>query len=311
MSASARCSLRGATIRLKVAATMWVVLLGFTSATLRRSQGEDEGRRSETKSPAEAKWTPLADAVAKFNEKAEPSRVQAPYSTRPVLLPILRTPPLTPEGHPTQLTVDEVIDAIRGWDRQKKHVDDKTYLIYRRIAETRSLPPGAELSGGAPQWFRYGKEDKHEYWVWWIDLSVTTDERTGYGFRIRDQRLGRRVAMLPRTGRSWLIEPRELKREGWFGEQICHVEQDQDGVWDFIVAYSGQPKNEVVSVELVVLDETGEIRTSIPLRGLGALDGVVMVRARFDPRKFPNARYSCFAVECQVGASTASGAVAP
>ena len=44
------------------------------------------------------------------------------------------------------LTEDEVVAAIRGWDREEEPVTDDVYQAYQAIAETRKLPEGATLN---------------------------------------------------------------------------------------------------------------------------------------------------------------------
>ena len=82
-----------------------------------------------------------------------------------------------------KLTEDEVVAAIRAWIiRKKEDVDDDTVAIYKKIAETRTLPKGAELV------FTTGwVTDELNFKVWWINLEIATGENRGYGLRIRER----------------------------------------------------------------------------------------------------------------------------
>ncbi len=78
------------------------------------------------------------------------------------------------------LTVEEVVAAIRSWDRVQQPVDDQTLVIFQEIADTKELPEGARLSSTSA-W----QTPEFRYQVWWIDLTVMTGERTGYTYRLR------------------------------------------------------------------------------------------------------------------------------
>ena len=80
------------------------------------------------------------------------------------------------------LTSDEVVAAIRGWDRASVPIDDEKFALFEQIAATGQLPPGAKLSSNT-NWVTRG----FNYQVWWIDLDVMTDVNQGYTFRIRSR----------------------------------------------------------------------------------------------------------------------------
>ncbi len=87
------------------------------------------------------------------------------------------------------LTEEEMIAAIRGWvPENTPGVTDEIYDKFQEIAESRSLPDGADLSF-CSGWTGYRG---YSFNVWWIDLSINTGENTGYTFRIRDQKLSSR-----------------------------------------------------------------------------------------------------------------------
>jgi hypothetical protein len=81
------------------------------------------------------------------------------------------------------LTEDEVVAALRGWDRKQMEVDDPTYAIFQKIADSRNLPRSAKLR------FTTGWEyNGYDFTVWWVDLDVAKDGG-GYTFRIRDRKI--------------------------------------------------------------------------------------------------------------------------
>jgi hypothetical protein len=111
-----------------------------------------------------AKTVTLAEAVKEFNQRAgsdETGKAQPP------------------------LTEDEVVAAIRGWIREQLPAPDDVYGVYQTIAGTKKLPEGAKLTF-TTKWSGF---NKHEFDVWWVDLHITLGLGTGYGFRIRDQKL--------------------------------------------------------------------------------------------------------------------------
>lgn len=87
------------------------------------------------------------------------------------------------------LTEAEVVAAIRGWiPKTTPGVTDEVFEQFQEIAESETLPDGAELSF-CPGWRGYRG---FHFTVWWIDLSIKTGEKTGYTFRIRDQKIASR-----------------------------------------------------------------------------------------------------------------------
>jgi hypothetical protein len=105
-----------------------------------------------------------ADVVKEFNQRAQQNA--------------------TGKDQP-DLTEDEVVAAIRGWIREKVPATDEVYKVYQGVADTKTLPAGAKLTFTT----RLTGLNKHDFDVWWVDLSVMTGANTGYTFRLRDRML--------------------------------------------------------------------------------------------------------------------------
>jgi hypothetical protein len=87
------------------------------------------------------------------------------------------------------LTEEEVVAAIRGWiPEHTPGVTTEIYDEFQRIAESGWLPEGARLSV-IDGWRGYRG---FVFEVWWIDLTISTGESTGYTFRIRDHKISSR-----------------------------------------------------------------------------------------------------------------------
>ncbi|HEY7331192.1 MAG TPA: hypothetical protein VH592_26390, partial [Gemmataceae bacterium] len=176
---------------------------------------------------------PLSEAVEKLNRKTDNG-----YFDRD----IVRQPPLDKDRRPKAVTVEEVVSAIKGWDRMKVPVADSTYRIFQRIADSKILPPGASLSF-QDHWKHPGGTDKYEYRIWRIQLDVMTGKNTGYGFVIREeQRLDHRIALLPAPGYSWLERPLPAKPRGgyWGGLFVVAFEEDKDAAFLITAAWSNR-----------------------------------------------------------------------
>ncbi len=78
------------------------------------------------------------------------------------------------------LTADEVVAAIRSWDRTSIPIDDEKFALFEQIAETGHLPIGTTISH-TTGWVTRG----FHYQVWWIDVNIPTDVNQGITFRIR------------------------------------------------------------------------------------------------------------------------------
>ncbi len=120
-------------------------------------KGTNVLRATEASTDSEA--VPLAEAVAAFNRS---DSMNQPGENEP------------------PLTVDEVVAAIRTWDRRRHPVDDEVYELIKEIAESRTMPPNA--------WFRsirrIGMLDLHT-----VDLGMTLADKSGFVFRIRDRKI--------------------------------------------------------------------------------------------------------------------------
>jgi hypothetical protein len=109
------------------------------------------------------KGVPLLEAVEMFNSRADEDPIGA-----------LQEP----------LTTDEVVAAIRLWDRKRSRIEDATWNVFLRIADERIMPDNASL--------KFISECKncngYDCDVWWIDLQVGEGAR-GYSYRIRDRKI--------------------------------------------------------------------------------------------------------------------------
>jgi hypothetical protein len=189
---------------------------------------------------------PLREAVEELNRKTDDG-----YFDRA----ILRQPPLGKDRRPKAVTVDEVVSAIRDWDRKRNPVADSTYRIFQQIADSKTLPPRARLYF-RDEWNCPGDNDKYEYRVWRIQLDVMTGKNTGYGFGIREERLDRRIALLPAPGYSWLEGPLPANSSGGYstGLVVVAFEDDKDAAFLITVAWS---KKRVHDMRVVAFDSDG------------------------------------------------------
>jgi uncharacterized protein (TIGR03067 family) len=108
----------------------------------------------------DGKTQTLLDAVKEFNQRARWNE------TEPAL------------------TEDEVVAAIRGWNREQHPATDKVYKTYQTIADTKKLPAEATLT-----YTTKCTGNRLEFDVWWVDLNIKTGVDSGYTFRIRDRKL--------------------------------------------------------------------------------------------------------------------------
>jgi len=89
-----------------------------------------------------------------------------------------------PDANP--LTSDEVIAAIRSWNRTEMPVSDEVLAVYQRVVKKRILPRGMYLS-------RIGilQDSEYRYEVDWKDLTLTSlpegtkDPAIGFGYNYR------------------------------------------------------------------------------------------------------------------------------
>jgi hypothetical protein len=132
----------------------WVMPVAPVIALIAYSVAGEEKRKASM----------LADAVQEFNRRAQKDA--------------------TGKGQPA-LTEDEVVAAIRLWNRKQVPSTDEVYKVYQTIAGTKKLPESARL-----RFTTKCTASKYEFDVWWIDLDIKTGAKTGYTFRIRDRKLG-------------------------------------------------------------------------------------------------------------------------
>jgi hypothetical protein len=104
----------------------------------------------------------LADAVEIFNAGAKSDRIG--------------------KDQPA-LTENEVVAAIRGWDRKiRPPASDAVYNAFQKIADKGRIPKNAKL-----RWTTAASDGLHRSDVWRIDLDLVTGEKSGYTFRVRDR----------------------------------------------------------------------------------------------------------------------------
>jgi len=85
----------------------------------------------------------------------------------------------------TPLTEPEVIAVIRAAERPKDTaVTDKLFDAFKKIAETKQLPPGAELEAVGGIW---DPGTSFVYDVWWVRVRMPKESGGTYGFAIRER----------------------------------------------------------------------------------------------------------------------------
>ena len=107
---------------------------------------------------------PLADAIKAFNEKAAEHPIGKDQ------------PPLTEE---------EAIAAIRAWERPKSKdpVSDEMYEAFKKIAETRTLPPNASFETETG----YQPRGAFVFDIWSVRIRMFRPDRSSYGFELRNR----------------------------------------------------------------------------------------------------------------------------
>ena len=139
---------------------------------------------------------PLADAIKAFNEKTAADPIGKDQ------------PPLTEE---------EAIAAIRAWERpnSKSPVSDEMYEAFKKIAETRTLPPNASFetetrSEPVPGAFVFD--------IWSVRIRMFRPDRSSYGFElrkrfIRSRTLEEELAHVQKRLQQFLAEEREREEK--------------------------------------------------------------------------------------------------
>lgn len=98
-----------------------------------------------------ASGVPLAQAVEEFNRRASGDAVGR------------LQPPLKAE---------EVVAAIRGWDKTEAHMGVPVFAVFQKIAKTETMPKGSYIRF-IPGLIAVNGFDVD---VWWIDLQVGLDK---------------------------------------------------------------------------------------------------------------------------------------
>jgi RNA polymerase sigma factor (sigma-70 family) len=85
----------------------------------------------------------------------------------------------------TPITEPEVIAAIRAAKRpEDSAVTDKLFDAFKKIAETKQMPPGAELQAVGGVW---DPGTAFVYDVWWVRLQMPKEANGTYSFVIRER----------------------------------------------------------------------------------------------------------------------------
>ncbi len=168
------------------------------------AQESKPGVLAPTAKPDDSKGVSLAEAVKQFNAEAAKDRFGKSQ------------PPLTE---------NEVLTAIRGWDRSSTPASDDVFATYQTIAETGQLPAGSKLRF-TTRW----TTDRLDFDVWWIDLDVETGPKQGYTFRIRDRKLASRP-LADNLVAEHAETPVDSKKSADPGETDSDLEKRLVGTW--------------------------------------------------------------------------------
>ncbi len=269
--------------RLSATATILVAgfVLGFLPLSIVHRAAADEpahaqanGAETGDKSaPGPETQTSLDDAIADVNQRLanDLARLLAD-SDDPQRLKAAMKP----------LSVDDVIAAIRHWDREEFPVEDATYRIYENIADTQMLPPRYSFEV-RDQWYRLGDDDCR---LSRIMLDVMTGENQGYAFAIRDAQLDRRKYCPLPAGYQWLRRytgrgPRGEFR-GWSNSDI-KVSFGESAA-DLVVTV--KHSFNVLGVDVIAFDAQGKWYRLVR-EPAGVYSGFLVDRFRLDPDTLP------------------------
>ncbi len=118
----------------------------------------------------------------------------------------------------TPITEPEVIAAIRAAKRpEDSAVTDKLFDAFKKIAETKQLPPGAEFEAVGGAW---DPGTTFVYDVWWVRLQMPKEANGTYSFVIRErfirsltlqEELVRLEKELPAEGEERLVDGGRLE----------------------------------------------------------------------------------------------------
>jgi thiol-disulfide isomerase/thioredoxin len=226
---------------------------------------------------------PLREAVEELNRRINKMNFGQEFP---------RQPALARARWPKPVTVEEVVSAIRNWDRKQFPVEDTTYQIFKRIANSKALPPRARL-GFLDQWGlgqRPDTNDKYEYRVCYITLDVMTGKGTGYSFGVRHERLDRRIALRPAPGYSWLVGPVPASPRGSYQSRLLVFALDDDKETALLITVAYTKKGGVHDLRAVAFDKDGNRYLMAHQRGWGNGNSeLALLRFRLNPKKLPAA----------------------
>jgi thiol-disulfide isomerase/thioredoxin len=247
-----------------------------------QDQGDATVDADESNSSAETvleMQTPLADAVAAFNERQANYRFDV---VRP------RSPAVPEENWPAPLTVDVVVEACLASASGDSLKDAKARELLLRIGESKMLPPKSQIEL-RDVWLDNDATDRFEYRTWWVLLEVMTSETTGATISVHRHVLDRRVAMRPDFGYSWRVGPAPTTLGNVNTNGLIRIlETSTDGSLIATVARSLRPEEQ--DVRMVVFDDEAR-RYVLDQTRIGPHDDgggpLVMERYRLAPDVLP------------------------
>ncbi len=248
-----------------------------------QDQGEAIVDAVESNSSAETvleMQTPLADAVAAFNERQANYRFDVART---------RAPAVPEENWPAPLTVEDVVEACRTSASDDSLKDAKARELLLRIGESKKLVPPKSQIELRDVWLDYDAADRFEYRTWWVLLEVMTSETTGATISVHRHVLDRRVAMRPDFGYSWRVGPAPTTLGNVNTNGLIRIlETSTDGSLIATVARSLRPEEQ--DVRMVVFDDEAR-RYVLDQTRIGPHDDgggpLVMERYRLAPDVLP------------------------
>ena len=243
----------------------------------------------------------LVTPVLAWSEDGQPTRLEtavealnARLAAYPFDAEGIRTRALSVDERPGPLTVHEVLSAIREWDREKHPIVDAHYQIYQEIIDTGSLPARAALRFNV-QWRHSESDEDVESREFWINLVVMTGEKTGYGFRVRKQRLDERQYLPLAPGFSWVLPPRPARPSAGNSNGVLYlIENDAERA--LRVVASTLLGKEMHDLRGVAFDRDGT-RYDLTRRGIGQHENMVMMTFDLDGNDVPPGQIEYFGIE--------------
>jgi thiol-disulfide isomerase/thioredoxin len=157
---------------------------------------------------------PLAHAVQKLNEVAQ-----------------------SLDARVTPLTEDELLTAVKRWDRKEQPISDSQYEVFKGLEETKALRSANDLYVTL-DWRRDTIVSTTETLTAIVKLDLMTDERRGYTFVVRRQALEQRTYPETAAGYEWIVRPEPL-----LARNVSHR--------DFVYAIEIDPKLSVTVSRLI------------------------------------------------------------